>query len=346
MNARTTNVSILALLSLELVTGLGSFLVGSEGGRWVFWLHGIAGFSLAALGLWKWRIIARSFRRRGSGLWAFAPVALGVVFAGALGTGVYWVLVGRGSIEIPLYGTMRPLVLHTILGLAIAAPLTLHAAVRWSRPRGTDFTSRRNALRLIGVAAAGAGLWAAAGAASGVGGGTPRRFTGSREEASRLGNRHPTTQWLFDSRQRIAADAYRLRVTGKVGTPLELSYSALLGLAEESATATLDCTGGWYTVQQWSGIPLWELLERANVAEGAASVRIVGATGYDRRFSLAEAERLLLATHVEDERLSSGHGFPVRLVAPGKRGYHWVKWVTEVEVSGRPSWRQPPLPLQ
>ena len=64
---------------------------------------------------------------------------------------------------------MRPLVLHTILGLAIAAPLTLHAAVRWSRPRGTDFTSRRNALRLIGVAAAGAGLWAAAGAASGVG---------------------------------------------------------------------------------------------------------------------------------------------------------------------------------
>ena len=125
-----------------------------------------------------------------------------------------------------------------------------------------------------------------------------------------------------------------------------MSYAALLKLAEESATATLDCTGGWYTVQQWSGIPLWELLERANVAEGAQSVRIVGATGYDRRFSLAEAERLLLATHVADERLSSGHGFPVRLVAPGKRGYHWVKWVTEVEVSGRPSWWQPPLPLQ
>jgi hypothetical protein len=37
---------------------------------------------------------------------------------------------------------------------------------------------------------------------------------------------------------------------------------------------------------------------------------------------------------------------PARLVAPGRRGYHWVKWVTAIELSERPPWWQPPLPLQ
>jgi DMSO/TMAO reductase YedYZ molybdopterin-dependent catalytic subunit len=43
-------------------------------------------------------------------------------------------------------------------------------------------------------------------------------------------------------------------------------------------------------------------------------------TGYSRSFPLEEAKGLLLATHVEDEELSTGLGFPLRLVAPGHRG--------------------------
>ncbi|NUR17262.1 MAG: molybdopterin-dependent oxidoreductase, partial [Dermatophilaceae bacterium] len=44
--------------------------------------------------------------------------------------------------------------------------------------------------------------------------------------------------------------------------------------------------------------------------------------------------------------LSAGHGGPVRLVAPGRRGFWWVKWVDRVGVDDRPSWSQPPFPLQ
>ena len=86
-----------------------------------------------------------------------------------------------------------------------------------------------------------------------------------------------------------------------------------------------------------------ELSER--IAEFDALI-VRSATGYSRRFPLARAGELLLATHVEGQPLSAAHGFPVRLVTPGYRGYHWVKWVVELEVSQEPAWLQPPLPLQ
>jgi len=88
------------------------------------------------------------------------------------------------------------------------------------------------------------------------------------------------------------------------------------------------------------------LLEEAGIKEGARSLLFRSSTGYARRFPLEEAGNLLLATHVEHEALSEGHGFPVRLVAPGYRGYGWVKWVTGLEVSRDPAWVEPPLPLQ
>ena len=110
--------------------------------------------------------------------------------------------------------------------------------------------------------------------------------------------------------------------------------------------ATLDCTGGWYAVQRWSGVPVDVLLEEAGISEDARSLLFRSSTGYARRFPLEEAAGLLLATHVEDEPLSAGHGFPLRLVAPGYRGYEWVKWVSELEVSRDQAWLESPLPIQ
>jgi len=44
--------------------------------------------------------------------------------------------------------------------------------------------------------------------------------------------------------------------------------------------------------------------------------------------------------------LDPGHGAPARLVAPGRRGFWWVKWVATVDVEDAPEWWQPPFPLQ
>lgn len=346
VNARATNHAILFLLSFELISGLISFTIGGPNGAWVFWLHGVAGFSLLGLTVWKRRIVVRSFARRGTGWWSLAPIVLALIFVGALLTGALWAFIGRGSIDLPGYGNVRLLVIHTALGLAITVPLIVHAAARWPRrPRRTDFTSRRAALRLFAVGAAGAALWGTARASAPALGQAPR-FTGSRERGSYTGNAHPVTQWLFDSRQRIDRERWRLQVSGRVSQPVVLGYEEVSELANAASESTLDCTGGWFTIQRWSGVPLSALLDLVEPDQSAESIVITSATGYSRRFPIGEADRLLLATHVEGEPLSSGHGAPLRLVAPDRRGYQWVKWVVAVEVSERPSWWQSPLPLQ
>ncbi len=345
MSARVTNLTILALLLLELASGLGSMLVGSPGGAWVFWLHGAGGLSLVVLVVWKWRIVARSFARRRAGPWAIAPVLLGALFVGTLATGLWWAAVGRGSVPVPVYGSMRPLVLHTILALVLIPPFLVHVAARWPRARAADFASRRAAIRLLGVGAGGLVLSRGLVASSAVAG-PARRFTGSREEASLAGNAHPVTNWLSDRRQRVDPAAWRLRVSGDVESPLEVRYADLVSMPLRSQHEVLDCTGGWYTRQEWRGVPLEAVIAAARAAPGARSVVIRSVTGYHRRFALDGAGRLLLATHVGGEPLSAGHGFPVRLVAPGRRGYHWVKWVDAVEISTLPAWWQPPLPTQ
>ena len=53
-----------------------------------------------------------------------------------------------------------------------------------------------------------------------------------------------------------------------------------------------------------------------------------------------------LATGFQSGPLTRGTGAPVRLVAPGRRGFWWVKWVASVELSDTPAYAQAPFPLQ
>jgi len=108
----------------------------------------------------------------------------------------------------------------------------------------------------------------------------------------------------------------------------------------------LDCTGGWYAEQEWRGVRLDRLLGPGAAGRGGSRcLEVVSVTGYRRRFPLADAGRLLLATHVAGQPLTAGHGAPARLVAPGRRGFWWVKWVDRISVLDEPWWLQPPFPL-
>jgi DMSO/TMAO reductase YedYZ molybdopterin-dependent catalytic subunit len=347
MNARAVNVAILLLLVFGLGTGLGSFLIGSSDVQWVFWFHRAGGLALVLLVAWKIGIAGRSYRRRGVTVGTGLAAVGGLLFLGSLATGMLWVTVGLPWVPVPVLGSWTVLSLHVALSLLLVPLFLVHLGARWSRPSRADLVGRQAVLRMLGLLAVGLVLWRiqevfpALVTPSGS-----RRFTGSREEASFAGNSYPTTNWLSDPVPQIDLARWRLRILGEVERETTLSYEEVFALGGTLREVTLDCTGGWYTVQRWSGIPVAALMERAGHKDGARSLLFRSATGYSRRYSLNEAGDLLLATHVGDEELSAEHGFPLRLVAPGHRGYGWVKWVAEVEVSSDPGRLESPLPLQ
>ena len=347
MKSRAVNLAILLLLIFGLVTGLGSFLVGEPGGGWLFALHRAGGLALVVLLLWKVGIAARSYRRRGVTVGSGFSAVAGVIFLGSLATGLLWATLALPWVPVPLLGSWTVLSLHVALSLLLVPLFVVHLGLRWPRASREDLIGRRAVLRMLGLLTVGLVLWRIQEFLSAlVAPSVTRRFTGSREEASFAGNLYPVTNWLSDPIPRIDPLSWRLRIRGEVERETALSYEEILPLGGAVRQATLDCTGGWYTVQRWSGVPVLALLERAGIKDDARSLLFRSVTGYSRRFPLEKANDLLLATHVGDEELSAWHGFPLRLVAPGHRGYGWVKWVSEVEASRDPAWLEPPLPLQ
>jgi DMSO/TMAO reductase YedYZ molybdopterin-dependent catalytic subunit len=328
------------LVLAQLVTGLGSFLVGSPGGRWVTWLHDAGGFALLVLLFWKGRVIARSLRRRGlSGETALALALLALLTLTML-TG----LLGASTGLPPLAG-YPAMTVHVLAAVGVLALLVPHVRLRWRGPHVRDLVGRRLVLRRATLLVIGTAAWLAAeGVAAAAGlSGARRRFTGSRAVTAPGPNDYPVTSWLFDDPAPLDPETWRLRITGAVVRAVELTLPELAALDERAAV--LDCTGGWYVERRWQGVRLGALLDRAGSVAGARSVVVRSATGYTRRFPLGEARGMLLATGANGQRLAHGHGAPLRLVAPGRRGYEWVKWVTVIEVSRIPAFWKWPLPV-
>jgi DMSO/TMAO reductase YedYZ molybdopterin-dependent catalytic subunit len=99
---------------------------------------------------------------------------------------------------------------------------------------------------------------------------------------------------------------------------------------------SLDCTGGFYSTQRWRGIGIGRLLDSVTLHLDARYVSFISVTSYRWSLPLEEARSALLATHIAEEPLSHEHGFPLHLVAPGRRGFAWVKWITRIEVLTEP----------
>ncbi|SNS47569.1 DMSO/TMAO reductase YedYZ, molybdopterin-dependent catalytic subunit [Geodermatophilus pulveris] len=336
---RRTNVGLLGLLLLAGGTGVLAFAVGSPGpARLVVAAHGAAGLGLLLLVPWKAVVVRRAWHRRpvGSG-----GLALGVATLLTLLTGVLHAAGVTGP--WPWSAGVPVLHLHVALGVATGALVAVHAWGRRQRPRATDL-HRRGLLQAGALAAGAAALWGAGEGLLRLTGapGAQRRATGSFDRGTDDPAAMPITQWFTDTAPPAAAGTVEVVAAGR---RLRVPVADLD--RGDTVRAVLDCTGGWYAAQDWGGVRLDRLLALLGPGLPAdGSVDVVSVTGYRRRLPLADAGGLLLAVSAAGRPLSAGHGAPVRLVAPGRRGFWWVKWVARVEVVDAPWWVQPPFPLQ
>jgi DMSO/TMAO reductase YedYZ molybdopterin-dependent catalytic subunit len=240
-------------------------------------------------------------------------------------------MIGAGlahSMGLGNLGPFTALGWHIAFALALLPLVVVHLVTRPVRPRRGDLT--RAAFLRAGALVAGAVVVKVVFETTL---GAPRATSGSL----RVSSPRPTV-WLNDPTPQIDPASYRLRAGHAVHT-----LTSLASLPQHEVTCRLDCTSGWYATARWRGVLLSDLMDP--LPPGTHSLQVRSHTGYARRFDPALAGEMLLATHLDGSLLPDGLGAPARLVVPGRRGFWWVKWVTEIEPSTEPAWWQIPFPI-
>lgn len=125
---------------------------------------------------------------------------------------------------------------------------------------------------------------------------------------------------------------YRLKVSGP--KLFELSLSQLEQLPTAQTVLPISCVEGWSIQAHWRGPRLLDLVERAGGSH-TSTVTVVSLeeTGYTRSsLTGSQLQQALLATHLNGQRITLDHGYPLRLIAPDRAGVLQTKWLTGIEV--------------
>ena len=134
--------------------------------------------------------------------------------------------------------------------------------------------------------------------------------------------------------QFIDKDAYRLRIDGMVEKPANLTYDQITNYTPVSKVVTLNCVEGWSFTAKWTGIPLKTLLNDTGIKENVTTVIFYSTDGYSTAHDLDYLmdNNIILAYRLNDITLPQERGFPLQLVAEGKYGYKWAKWIDHIEL--------------
>jgi DMSO/TMAO reductase YedYZ molybdopterin-dependent catalytic subunit len=140
----------------------------------------------------------------------------------------------------------------------------------------------------------------------------------------------------------VDPDTWSLRIHGRVGKPLTLTYRQLLERPMIERYVTLACVsnevgGGLIGNARWLGVPLPDLLDEVDpdpAADQVVSRSVDGFTAGTPTAVLRDGRDAMLAVGMNGEPLPLSHGFPVRMVVPGLYGYvSATKWLAELELS-------------
>jgi hypothetical protein len=115
------------------------------------------------------------------------------------------------------------------------------------------------------------------------------------------------------------------------------SLADLERLPQHEAALPIACVEGWSQMAQWKGPRLRDVV----AAVGATDNETLKITSLEKkggyRVTLMGAEYVrdentLVALHLNGERLDIEHGYPARMIAPGRPGVLQTKWLSLLEV--------------
>lgn len=134
---------------------------------------------------------------------------------------------------------------------------------------------------------------------------------------------------------------WRLEVAGLVGNAGTYTYEEFTSLPSTSRAVTLECIAngvGDHLISTaiWQGVPLRDLLQRHGGAQSNARyIAFYSVDGYAVSLPLNEVLDVdpLLAFRMNGVELPQRHGYPVRVLIPGRFGEENPKWLTRIELT-------------
>lgn len=312
------------------------------GYRFTQGLHVITGFALIPLLLAKlWSV------QHKLGQWPPARSVLHALERGSVG-----VLIASAILQL-VTGVLNTLQyypwkwsfvgVHYALSWILIGSLLVHIAVQLPvirRGLGTKLgkqfiddegLTRRGAVTAIGV---GVGV---------VGITTVGQVVGPLAKVALLAPRRPDqapSQDMPVNRSAAQSSVRREDITGKYELTLKGSTTRIMQLADIEALPTqtrnlsIACVEGWSRRGVWTGPRLLDVVRMVGGNEDSVVTLLsFQKVGYRKVVRTGVMQEALLATHLNGERISLDHGYPLRLIAPDVQGETQVKWIGRIEVS-------------
>lgn len=142
--------------------------------------------------------------------------------------------------------------------------------------------------------------------------------------------------------QNVDLETYSLNVTGLVSQPQSYTYDEVLDqFPHLKKVASLNCVEGWTVTLLFEGVPFRALLEKSSPLPDARIVIFHSVDGFTTSLPLDYflANEILMAFKINGLTIRPQNGFPFQLVAEGKWGYKWAKWISGIELSDDPNFR-------
>jgi DMSO/TMAO reductase YedYZ molybdopterin-dependent catalytic subunit len=125
------------------------------------------------------------------------------------------------------------------------------------------------------------------------------------------------------------------RVFGEVENPVTLSWEELAALPKAENVQDIHCVTRWSRFDaRFGGVHWRELAKFVRPKPSARFVIAHSEQGYTANVPLEflEDDNALLATEADGEPLTPEHGWPLRLVIPGKYFWKSAKWLRGIEL--------------
>ena len=138
----------------------------------------------------------------------------------------------------------------------------------------------------------------------------------------------------------VDGHGWRLSVGGLVGKPLTLSLAALRALPVTTQYVTMECIsnnvgGELMSTGSFTGVRLRDLLAMASPKTSGTWAAFKAVDGYAESLPMSliqGAPEILVAYDLDGAPLPTSHGFPARMLIPGRYGMKGPKWLVSIDL--------------